>query len=118
MTAYPLFSGKIPSSSIFIDFQTASLSSGRLKTLFRLLMNPTAQRIKYLTDLLNRYAYEYYTLDAPSVPDAEYDKLFRELEALERNYPSSNCPTAQPSASAANLWQALPKCATKYRCCR
>ncbi|MBH5953220.1 hypothetical protein I7L31_07655, partial [Neisseria meningitidis] len=25
--------------------------------------------------------YEYYTLDAPSVPDAEYDKLFRELEA-------------------------------------
>ena len=50
-------------------------------------MNPTAQRIKYLTDLLNRYAYEYYTLDAPSVPDAEYDKLFRELEALELNHP-------------------------------
>lgn len=92
MTAYPLFSGKIPSSSIFIDFQTASLSSGRLKTLFRLLMNPTAQRIKYLTDLLNRYAYEYYTLDEPSVPDAEYDKLFRELEALELNYPELKLP--------------------------
>ena len=55
-------------------------------------MNPTAQRIKYLTDLLNRYAYEYYTLDAPSVPDAEYDKLFRELEALERNYPEFKLP--------------------------
>ncbi|MDU6657037.1 MAG: NAD-dependent DNA ligase LigA, partial [Neisseria mucosa] len=55
-------------------------------------MNPTAQRIKYLTDLLNRYAYEYYTLDAPSVPDAEYDKLFRELEALERNYPELKLP--------------------------
>ena len=92
MTAYPLFSGKIPSSSIFIDFQTASLSSGRLKTLFRLHMNPTAQRIKYLTDLLNRYAYEYYTLDAPSVPDAEYDKLFRELEALELNHPELKLP--------------------------
>ena len=92
MTAYPLFSGKIPLSSIFIDFQTASLSSGRLKTLFRLLMNPTAQRIKYLTDLLNRYAYEYYTLDAPSVPDAEYDKLFRELEALELNHPELKLP--------------------------
>ena len=50
-------------------------------------MNPTAQHIRRLTDLLNRYAYEYYTLDAPSVPDAEYDKLFRELEALERNHP-------------------------------
>ena len=55
-------------------------------------MNPTAQRIKYLTDLLNRYAYEYYTLDAPSVPDAEYDKLFRELEALERNHPELKLP--------------------------
>ena len=55
-------------------------------------MNPTAQRIKYLTDLLNRYAYEYYTLDAPSVPDAEYDKLFRELEALELNYPELKLP--------------------------
>ena len=103
MTAYPLFSGKIPSSSIFIDFQTASLSSGRLKTLFRLLMNPTAQRIKYLTDLLNRYAYEYYTLDAPSVPDAEYDKLFRESRHWSETTPSSNCPTARPSASVASL---------------
>ena len=55
-------------------------------------MNPTAQRIKHLTDLLNRYAYEYYTLDAPSVPDAEYDKLFRELEALERNHPELKLP--------------------------
>ena len=55
-------------------------------------MNPTAQRIKHLTVLLNRYAYEYYTLDAPSVPDAEYDKLFRELEALERNHPELKLP--------------------------
>lgn len=55
-------------------------------------MNPTAQRIHELTDLLNRYAYEYYTLDAPSVPDAEYDKLFRELEALELNHPELKLP--------------------------
>ncbi len=55
-------------------------------------MNPTAQRIHELTDLLNRYAYEYYTLDAPSVPDAEYDRLFRELEALELNHPELKLP--------------------------
>ena len=55
-------------------------------------MNQTAQHIRHLTDLLNRYAYEYYTLDAPSVPDAEYDKLFRELEALERNHPELKLP--------------------------
>ncbi|HEZ3815344.1 TPA: DNA ligase (NAD(+)) LigA, partial [Neisseria meningitidis] len=51
-----------------------------------------AQHIRHLTDLLNRYAYEYYTLDAPSVPDAEYDKLFRELEALELNHPEFKLP--------------------------
>lgn len=51
-----------------------------------------AQHIRHLTDLLNRYAYEYYTLDAPSVPDAEYDKLFRELEALELNHPELKLP--------------------------
>ena len=55
-------------------------------------MNQTAQHIRHLTDLLNRYAYEYYTLDAPSVPDAEYDKLFRELEALELNHPELKLP--------------------------
>ena len=55
-------------------------------------MTTPAQHIRHLTDLLNRYAYEYYTLDAPSVPDAEYDKLFRELEALERNHPELKLP--------------------------
>ncbi|MCF7521414.1 NAD-dependent DNA ligase LigA [Neisseria sp. ZJ106] len=50
------------------------------------------QRIDELTAQLNRYAYEYYTLDAPSVPDAEYDRLFRELEALEAAYPEYRLP--------------------------
>ncbi|WP_028454396.1 NAD-dependent DNA ligase LigA [Chitinilyticum litopenaei] len=44
-------------------------------------------RAPQLRELLNRYAHEYYVLDAPSVPDAEYDRLFQELEALESAYP-------------------------------
>ncbi|QEY23444.1 NAD-dependent DNA ligase LigA [Neisseria animalis] len=55
-------------------------------------MNQILQKIQNFTALLNRYAYEYYTLDAPSVPDAEYDRLFRELEALEREYPEHRQP--------------------------
>ena len=50
------------------------------------------QRIHDLTRQLNRYAHEYYTLDAPSVPDAEYDRLYRELEALEAEYPQFRLP--------------------------
>ncbi|OSI10992.1 NAD-dependent DNA ligase LigA [Neisseria zoodegmatis] len=55
-------------------------------------MNNTARRIQELTEQLNRYAYEYYTLDAPTVPDAEYDRLFRELEALEAAHPDLRLP--------------------------
>lgn len=53
-------------------------------------------RITALTAQLNQYAHEYYDLDAPTVPDAEYDCLFRELQALELQYPKykqSDSPT-------------------------
>jgi len=42
------------------------------------------ERLRTLTDQLNRYRYEYYTLAAPSVEDAEYDRLFDELGELEK----------------------------------
>lgn len=44
-------------------------------------------KIKDLTELLNKYAHEYYTMDMPSVEDAEYDRLYRELETLEQENP-------------------------------
>ncbi|MDY5973754.1 NAD-dependent DNA ligase LigA [Streptococcus hyovaginalis] len=44
-------------------------------------------RMKELVDLLNQYAKEYYTQDQPSVSDAQYDKLYRELIDLENKYP-------------------------------
>lgn len=44
-------------------------------------------QIKALVELLNQYGYEYYVLDQPSVPDAEYDKLLRELQQLEQEFP-------------------------------
>ena len=42
------------------------------------------QRIRELTDRLNRCRYEYYNLNAPSLTDAEYDALFDELSTLEK----------------------------------
>jgi DNA ligase (NAD+) len=45
------------------------------------------QRIRELTDKLNHWSYRYYILDDPAVPDAEYDRAFRELEELEAQYP-------------------------------
>ena len=79
------------------------------------MTNDTARRIRQLTDTLNRYAYEYYTLDAPSVPDAEYDMLFRELEALEAAHPDLRLPESPtrrvggaPLAGFAGVVHAVP----------
>ena len=52
------------------------------------------QRILELRALLKRYAYEYYTLDMPSVPDSEYDRLFKELEELESRHPELSDPNS------------------------
>jgi DNA ligase (NAD+) len=40
-------------------------------------------RVRYLIDTLNKWAYEYYVLDNPSVSDREYDKLYDELKEIE-----------------------------------
>jgi DNA ligase (NAD+) len=49
-------------------------------------------RAAWLRATLNHYAHEYYVLDQPSVPDAEYDRLYRELEALEAEHPELKTP--------------------------
>ena len=49
-------------------------------------MNPK-ERIDELRSLLEKYNYEYYVNDNPSVSDAEYDRLMQELIALETRYP-------------------------------
>ena len=53
------------------------------------------QRIRELTDRLNRCRYEYYNLNAPSLTDAEYDALFDELSVLEKEtgFNLTNSPT-------------------------
>ncbi len=51
-----------------------------------------AERATWLRATLNHHALCYYTLDAPEVPDAEYDRLFRELQALEAAHPELLTP--------------------------
>lgn len=51
-----------------------------------------AEEVAALTQRLHHLAYCYYTLDAPEVPDAEYDRLFQRLQALERQYPELAAP--------------------------
>ena len=54
-------------------------------------MDPKA-RVEEITKLLEKYNYEYYVLDNPTVSDAEYDRLMQELIALETKYPELKSP--------------------------
>ncbi|WP_427309780.1 NAD-dependent DNA ligase LigA [Cupriavidus sp. H39] len=51
-----------------------------------------AKRVAWLRDELDRHNYQYYVLDAPTVPDSEYDALFSELQALELEHPELQTP--------------------------
>ena len=60
-------------------------------------------RLQALEKLLRTYGHQYYVLDAPSVPDAEYDRLFEELRALELAHPewaSADSPTQRVGGKA------------------
>lgn len=61
-----------------------------------LRFNEAKKRVERLRELLNRYTYEYYVSDAPTVSDSEFDALMQELEDLEKEFPelqSPNSPT-------------------------
>jgi DNA ligase (NAD+) len=74
-----------------------------------------ATRALALRELLNTYGHQYYVLDAPKVPDAEYDRLFRELQQLEAAYPellTADSPTqrvgGKPLDAFTTVQHALP----------
>ena len=63
-----------------------------------------AERARELRAEIERHNHAYYVLDAPTIPDAEYDRLFRELQALEQQYPellTADSPTRRVGARAA-----------------
>jgi len=73
------------------------------------------QRARALAEALEAHNYHYYVEDAPQVSDAEYDALFRELQALEADHPSLVTPDSptqrvggKPAAEFAPVRHAVP----------
>ncbi len=65
------------------------------------------KRIQELTALLDQYSYEYYVLDAPTIEDYQYDKLYHELLDLEEQYPQfvqPNSPTHRVGGAIYNTF--------------
>ncbi len=66
------------------------------------------KRTKELHNLLNKYNYEYHVLDNPSVPDAEYDALLKELVDLEETFPAlktSDSPSQRVGGEILDMFQ-------------
>ncbi|MBT4836616.1 MAG: NAD-dependent DNA ligase LigA [Methylococcales bacterium] len=67
-------------------------------------------KIQWLRDQLHQYGYQYYVLDEPTIPDAEYDKLFVELQSLEKQFPQCltlDSPTQRVGAPALLKFQTV-----------
>lgn len=66
------------------------------------------QKIESLRNLLRKHQYRYYILDAPTISDAEFDALFRELQDLEEKYPelqSEDSPTVRVGGLVAERFE-------------
>ena len=69
----------------------------------------TVTRAEELRDRLTTYAYEYYVLDDPSVSDAEFDRLYDELVALESEHPELVTPDSPTQRVGAPLSERFEK---------
>jgi DNA ligase (NAD+) len=68
-----------------------------------------AARVAWLREQINRANHAYYVLDAPEISDAEYDKLFRELQGLEAEHPDLRRPDSPTQRVGAPVASALAK---------
>jgi DNA ligase (NAD+) len=66
--------------------------SGQVDAPNNMGLQSPAQTAEKLRARLHHHAHAYYTLDAPEIPDAEYDRLFRELQTLESAHPELLTP--------------------------
>ncbi|HSV36818.1 MAG TPA: NAD-dependent DNA ligase LigA, partial [Ramlibacter sp.] len=67
------------------------------------------ERVDALRELLHHHAHRYYVMDEPEIPDAEYDRLFRELQDLEARHPELHSPDSPTQRVGARALDAFAK---------
>jgi DNA ligase (NAD+) len=75
----------------------------------------TLDELNALKDQIRHHNYRYHVLDDPEVPDAEYDRLMRQLQSIEQNHPeliSADSPTQrvgdEPISAFGSVWHQVP----------
>lgn len=67
-----------------------------------------SEQINHLRSTLEQHSYNYYVLDTPSIPDAEYDRLLQQLSALETQHPeliTADSPTQKVGGAALSKFE-------------
>ena len=67
------------------------------------------ETVDALRELLHHHAHRYYVLDAPEIPDAEYDRLFQQLQALEAQHPQLRTPDSPTQRVGGKLLEGFAK---------
>ena len=67
------------------------------------------ERADALRELLHHHAHRYYVLDDPEIPDAEYDRLFRELQDLEERHPELRTPDSPTQRVGGRVLESFAK---------
>lgn len=81
-------------------------------------MEPIEQQLTELRTTLRHHEYLYHVMDAPEVPDAEYDRLMRKLRELESQHPELITPDSPTQRVGRRHSPPLARSAMKCRCCR
>jgi DNA ligase (NAD+) len=89
-----------------ISFSLFTFNNGRVVVMEK---KAAEKRVQELHTLLNQYNYEYHVLDHPSVPDAEYDQLMRELTDIEAQYPDLVSPESPTQRVGGEILSAFNK---------
>ena len=71
-------------------------------------MDPERERMEDLRGLIEHHSYRYHALDQPEISDAEFDRLFRELQEIERSHPEWITPDSPTQRVGAPPSEAFP----------
>lgn len=81
-------------------------------------MESIEQQLTELRTTLRHHEYLYHVMDAPEIPDAEYDRLMRELRELETKHPELITPDSPTQRVGAAPLAAFSQIRHEVQCCR
>lgn len=82
-----------------------------------LSIDEASTRVSELSEIIRYHNQRYYEQDNPEIPDVEYDKLFRELQNLEEQFPELQLSTSPTLRVGGDALDGFKKLIMQFECC-